>query len=78
MKRTAAICVVLVFSLVCSVYADFGVTDSGTWPKSWPKELESLRKQARTLDGPTRPSLHYAILFTKRDEFESVDRKSVV
>ena len=71
MKRTAAIFVAIVFSLVSSVDADFGVTNQGTWPKSWPAELEPLRKQARTLDGPTRPSLHYAIPFTKRDEFES-------
>ena len=71
MKRTAAICVALVFSLVCCAYADYSVTDSGTWPKSWPKELEPLRKQASTLEGPMVLLLHYAIPFTKRDEFES-------
>lgn len=71
MKRTAAICVTIVFSLVCCAYADFGVTDSGTWSKSWPKELEPLRKQARTFEGPKDPLLHYAIPFTNRDEFES-------
>jgi hypothetical protein len=27
MKRTAAICVAIVFSLVCCAYADFGVTN---------------------------------------------------
>lgn len=71
MKRTAAICVVLVFSLVSSVYAIYTVTDTGTWPKSWPAELEPLRKQSRTFEGPKQPYLHYAIPFTKRDEFES-------
>ena len=50
MKRTAAICVVLVLSLVSSVYAIYTVTDTGTWPKSWPAELEPLRKQARTFE----------------------------
>lgn len=71
MKRTAAICVALVLSLVSSVYAIFTVTDTGTWPKSWPAELEPLRKQSRTFEGPTLPLLHHAIPFTKRDEFES-------
>jgi hypothetical protein len=47
------------------------VTDQGKWPKSWPAELEPLRKQARTFEGPKQPYLHYAIPFTKRDEFES-------
>jgi len=71
MKRTAAICVVLVLSLVSSVYAIYTVTDTGTWPKSWPAELEPLRKQARTFEGPKQPLQHHAIPFTKRDEFES-------
>ncbi len=72
MKRTAAICVALVFSLVCCAYADFSVWDTGRWPESWPKELEPLRKQSRTFGGPIPPEmLHYVIPFTKRDEFES-------
>ena len=71
MKRTAAICVALVFSLVSSVDADYSVTDGGTWPKIWPKELEPLRKQARTLEGPKQPYQNYAIPFARRDEFES-------
>ncbi len=74
MKRTAAIIVALAFSLVCSVYADYGVTDQGKWPKSWPAELEPLRKQARTFEDPLEslpPPQHYAIPFTKRDELES-------
>jgi hypothetical protein len=53
------------------VYADYGVTDKGTWPESWPKELEPLRKQSRTLVGPLAEHRHYAIPFTKCDEFES-------
>ena len=71
MNKTVAIFVVLVFSVVSTSYADYTVSDSGMWPKSWPAELEPLRKQACTLEGPTRPSLHYAIPFTKQDEFES-------
>lgn len=78
MKRIAAIPVAAVLLMVVSsavvvnsAYADYGVTDNGTWPKSWPVELEPLRKSARTLEGPLRPLLHYAIPFIKREEFES-------
>ena len=56
---------------VGSVYADYGVIDKGTWPESWPKELEPLRKQSRTLVGPQVEYRNYAIPFTKREEFES-------
>ena len=37
----------------------------------WPQELEPLRKQSRTLVGPMTDHRHYAIPFTKRQEFES-------
>ena len=71
MKRMIAVLVVLSLCTVCSVYADYLVSNSGDWPESWPKELEPLRKQSRTLEGPTRLLLHYAIPFTKREEFEA-------
>jgi hypothetical protein len=71
MKRTIAILAAAALCLVCSVYADYSVTGKGTWPKSWPKELEPLRKQASTFEGPLAPHQHYAIPFTKREEFES-------
>jgi hypothetical protein len=44
--------------------------DKGTWPKTWPAELEPLRTQARTLVGPEVEFRHYAIPFSKREEFE--------
>ncbi len=47
------------------------MSDTGTWPESWPAELEPLRKQARSLEGPLLPQLHYEIPFTKREEFET-------
>ena len=72
MKTTTAFLAAIVFCAACStVYALYGVSYEGTWPKSWPKELEPLRKQSRTLEGPKAPNLHYAIRFTKREEFES-------
>jgi len=71
MKRIIPWLAVIVLCLVCPAYARYGVINRGEWPKSWPKELEPLRKQSRTLVGPEKPDRHYAIGFTDRDEFES-------
>ena len=71
MKRTIAVVAAIAFCAVCSVHADYAVTGQGTWPKSWPKELEPLRKQASTFEGPLDARQHYAIPFSKREEFES-------
>ncbi len=71
MKRTVALFFAITLSLVGSAHALYLVADTGLWPKSWPAELEPLRKQARTLEGPLEPYLHYAIPFTKREEFET-------
>ena len=71
MKRTIAVLAAIAFCAACSVHADYSVTGKGTWPQSWPKELEPLRKQASTFEGPLAPHQHYAIPFTKREEFES-------
>ena len=71
MRRTIVVLAVIVFCAVSSVHAEYSVTSKGTWPKSWPEELEPLRKQASTFEGPRAADLHYAIPFTKRDVFES-------
>jgi hypothetical protein len=72
MKRTTAFLAVIAFCAVSSpAYALYSVNDKGTWPESWPKELEPLRKQARTLVGPEVEQRHYLIPFTKREGFES-------
>lgn len=71
MIRTIAVLAAIAFGALGFVYADYTVTDRGTWPKSWPKELEPLREQARTLEGPLVANQHYAIPFSKREEFES-------
>ena len=59
--------------LARTALALYDVANEGLWPKTWPKELEPLRKQARTLEGPLAPYmyLHYEIRFTKREEFEA-------
>jgi hypothetical protein len=72
MKRTTVFLAAIAFCAVSSaVYAEYSVADKGMWPESWPKELEPLRKQARTLVGPLVEQRHYEIPFTKREEFES-------
>jgi len=43
----------------------------GTWPKSWPAELESLRKQASTWQGGVLMNTRYEIPFENREQFEA-------
>jgi hypothetical protein len=72
MKRTSAVLAAIAVCALCSaVYAVYGVSDKGEWPNSWPKELEPLRKQARTHVGPMVSTSHYQIPFTRREEFEA-------
>ena len=72
MRRTHAVVAALaLLATVPSALALYEVWNEGVWPKTWPKELEPLRKQARTLEGPEVLNRHYEIPFTKRDEFES-------
>jgi len=57
-------------SLIASVcFAMYSVADRGMWPDSWPKPLDRLRAQARTLDHGDFTV--YEIPFTERAEFES-------
>jgi hypothetical protein len=70
MKRVALFLATMVVLSTCpTLYALYEVADSGTWPKTWPKELEPLRKQSRTLVGPMVEQPHYEIPFTRRDDF---------
>jgi len=71
MQRTTAVLAALLLCAVGPAYALYSVSDRGEWPKRWPKEMEPLRKQSRTLVGPVAPQQHYAIRFTKREEFEA-------
>src|ERR1700722_8219885 len=54
-----------------AAYALYSVTNKGTWPETWPKELDPLRRQSRTLKGPHAPQPHYEIPFANRRDFES-------
>jgi len=57
-------------SLIAAVcFAMYGVAERGLWPDSWPKQLDPLRPQARTLAHGQHTV--YEIPFTQRAEFES-------
>ena len=76
MNRTVAILIAATGSAAMllatfTANADYAVQDRGTWPESWPEELEPFRSKALTLVGPKIPSRHYAIPFTDREEFEA-------
>jgi hypothetical protein len=71
-NRAIAVVAAIVFLSPCALYADYSFENRGTWPESWPKELEPLRKHSRTFEGPVTLDRAYAIPFTDRDEFESV------
>lgn len=71
MKRTAAIAAALLFGTLVPAYALYTVSYTGDWPKTWPKELEPLRKQSRTMVGPMVEQRHFGIRFSKREEFEA-------
>jgi hypothetical protein len=71
MKRTIVFLAAIAFLAVCSAHADYSVWDKGMWPESWPKELEPLRTQARTFEGPLDADRRYLIPFANREDFES-------
>ena len=71
MKRPTYFIAAIAFCLITSAYAEYTFNRKGTWPNTWPRELEPLRKQATTLVGPMVEASHYEIPFTKREEFEA-------
>ena len=71
MKRTMAILAALTLCAASSVYALYLVANEGQWPKTWPKELEPLRKQSTTYSGPQLELMHYSIPFSDRNAFEA-------
>jgi hypothetical protein len=72
MKRFAGILVTLMFVIVAShLHADVSIENRGSWPVTWPQELDPLREKSRTIEGPLARFLHYEIPFSERDTFES-------
>src|SRR3954466_6170682 len=70
-RKTAFLAGIAVCAACSTAQALYSVADTGQWPKTWPKELEPLRKQSRTLIGPMFAFRHYAIPFSNRDQFEA-------
>jgi hypothetical protein len=70
-RAITAVAAIVLFS-PCPLYALYEVENRGSWPESWPKELEGLREQSRTLVGPEVLLRHYAIPFAQREAFEAV------
>lgn len=52
-----------------SLHAMYHVSDTGLWPTNWPKELDVLRKQSRTLRHDQYEA--YEIPFTNRQQLEA-------
>jgi len=73
MRKAPVILAAIVLCTVGAVYAMSSGGPGGRWPKSWPKELEPLRKQAWTWVGAgLRTDITmYDIPFANREEFES-------
>lgn len=71
MNRAMTALTAIVLLSPCLLYADYGVEFRGSWPGNWPKELEGLREQARTLVGPRVLYRNYAIPFKQREAFEA-------
>lgn len=72
MKRASILLALLLVVLnTWQAHALVMMSDEGKWPANWPKELEPLRKRAKTLDVATGTQEHiYTIPFESRDEFE--------
>jgi hypothetical protein len=71
MKRITVLLVLVACFASCPVDAEYSFARTGVWPKSWPKELEPLRKQSRTIEGPRFGPTVHEIPFTSRESFES-------
>ena len=70
-SRSYLVSPIAVFAVGSVLLAAGSVADKGQWPNSWPKELEPLREQSRTLTGGLLNQTHYEITFVKREDFES-------
>ena len=74
MTRTVGLIAILLILFVSLESKAFVITfDEGKWPVSWPKELETWRKRAQTIDLATGMQEHmYLLHFKNRDEFEKL------
>ena len=71
MSRTTLLTLLVAWAACPAALALDVIVDRGTWPDTWPKELEPLRKRAMTVRGGSADTTFYEIPFTKREEFEA-------
>jgi len=69
-RFTFAFVASMLFCTAGSVHALEEGHPGGTWPKSWPRELEPLRKQAWTWVSGQVLQTSYHIPFANREEFD--------
>ena len=71
-KTTAAVFFAVTMGLVSSLsFAIVTTMSEGTWPDSWPKELDVYRDQAKTVDvAHGIQETHYEIRFKTPEDFE--------
>jgi hypothetical protein len=71
-KKSAILLLVVMTVLLSSLcFALVMISNTGTWPDSWPKELEPYRKQARTLGvAHGIQETAHEIPFDNREDFE--------
>ena len=70
-RRTTPAVLICILGFAGLCLAMVSISNKGTWPDSWPKELERYRDQAKThgVAHGISENVH-EISFTKRDEFE--------
>jgi len=70
--RNGVLVVALAVAMACAVCSALSeYTDRGTWPDSWPKELEPLRDRAKSVYHSFGvQGVEYVIPFDNREEFE--------
>jgi len=70
--RNGVLVVVLAVGMTCAVCSALSeYTERGSWPDSWPKELEPLRDSAKTIYHSFGvQGVAYVIPFDNRDQFE--------
>ncbi len=71
MSHKSFVMSLVVLFAVTSASAENGFELKGTWPKTWPSELEPLRELSQTFEGGEILLQHFAIPFDKREDFES-------
>jgi hypothetical protein len=58
-------------AVTSTALAIWDVSDTGAWPKTWPKGLEHLRSQSSTIQGSELNLIIHHIPFKDRDAFEA-------